>query len=128
MGDSQTEGAGDGTAGVNDLLRPDFDRGRDRAAPRGGLHAGPLGHQRIAEALAEVLELPGSSSGRAESLPQDPARQGAVAAVAAELRWVYGFLAPWLLRRVTGTSSGEGRVAKRPSLAPVAASALDSPV
>ncbi|MFE6925396.1 SGNH/GDSL hydrolase family protein [Nocardia sp. NPDC057663] len=96
------------------------------------LHASSLGHQRIADALAEVLELPGSDSAWTEPLPRDPAQRGAVAAVATELRWVTGFLAPWLLRRITGKSSGDGRVAKRPSLAPVEArtgsTVLDSPV
>ncbi len=44
-----------------------------------------------------------------------------VRAVGAELRWLAGFLGPWLLRRLTGRSSGDGRTAKRPLLRPVSA-------
>ncbi|MFD5177620.1 SGNH/GDSL hydrolase family protein [Nocardia sp. NPDC058379] len=95
------------------------------------LHASALGHQRIADALAEVLDLPGSGSAWTEPLSPDPAQRGVVAAVATEINWVTGFLAPWVLRRLTGKSSGDGRVAKRPTLAPVevrpGAVTLDSP-
>lgn len=83
------------------------------------LHATPLGHQRFADALAQVLHLPGSGNGWTEPLPSAAPQLGTAAAVTAELRWVTGFLTPWLLRRLTGRSSGDGRVAKRPHLGPV---------
>ncbi len=82
------------------------------------LHASELGHQRISEALAEALDLPGSSDAWTRALPPVPARPGGVAG---ELRWLAGFLGPWLGRRLRGRSSGDGRVAKRPELLPVLA-------
>lgn len=82
------------------------------------LHAGPLGHERIAAALAHALRLPGSDDTWADPLPPAPSITGPHAA-AAELRWLAGFLGPWLVRRLTGRSSGDGRTAKRPALLPV---------
>ncbi|MEU2255265.1 SGNH/GDSL hydrolase family protein [Nocardia xishanensis] len=83
------------------------------------LHAGPLGHQRIADALAYALRLPGADDRWTESLhPPLPAR-GALSTAANELRWAAAFLGPWLGRRLTGRSSGDGRTAKRPDLLPV---------
>ncbi|UYQ60249.1 SGNH/GDSL hydrolase family protein [Streptomyces peucetius] len=85
------------------------------------LHAGPLGHQRIAAAVAHALGLPGSDLAWTQPLPS-PAGTAAPAgrhALTAELRWAAAFLGPWLRRRVRGRSSGDGRTAKRPRLLPV---------
>ncbi|NEW39210.1 SGNH/GDSL hydrolase family protein [Nocardia cyriacigeorgica] len=83
------------------------------------LHASPLGHQRIADALAHALRLPGSDDHWTDPLqPPMPARSPLVTA-ADELQWVATFLGPWLRRRLTGRSSGDGRTAKRPELLPV---------
>ncbi|MCR0988563.1 SGNH/GDSL hydrolase family protein [Streptomyces albidoflavus] len=82
------------------------------------LHAAPLGHARIAAAFAHALALPGSDRGWAVPLPAVAPVRG-VRALAAEARWVAGFLGPWLGRRVRGHSSADGRVAKRPGLAPL---------
>ncbi|MCX5193889.1 SGNH/GDSL hydrolase family protein [Streptomyces sp. NBC_00249] len=84
------------------------------------LHASPLGHARIAAALARTLDLPGSDDTWSSPLPPRPARTP-VQAVAAELGWAAGFLGPWLGRRLRGTSSGDGRTAKRPALLPLTA-------
>ncbi|MFD9355053.1 SGNH/GDSL hydrolase family protein [Streptomyces sp. NPDC060031] len=82
------------------------------------LHASPLGHARIAAAFAEAVRLPGSDG--SWTLPLPPrALPTAAQAAAAELRWVAGFLGPWLGRRLRGRSSGDGRAAKRPELLPV---------
>lgn len=84
------------------------------------LHAGPLGHQRIAAAVAHALDLPGSDLAWTHPLPA--ARTTAPSrghALTAELRWAAAFLGPWLRRRVRGHSSGDGRTAKRPGLLPV---------
>jgi lysophospholipase L1-like esterase len=83
------------------------------------LHAGPLGHDRIAAAVAHALELPGSDADWADPLPTTaPARPS----ITAELRWAASFLGPWLARRLRGRSSGDGRTAKRPELLPMTAS------
>lgn len=82
------------------------------------LHASSLGHDRIAAALAEALGLPGSDDAWTRPLPPRAAPTG-LRAAAAELRWVGGFLGPWIGRRLRGRSSGDGRTAKRPDLLPV---------
>ena len=47
--------------------------------------------------------------------PLPPAPPRALrAAVAEEVAWVRGFVAPWIARRVRGRSSGDGRAPKRP--------------
>ncbi|WP_406635062.1 SGNH/GDSL hydrolase family protein [Amycolatopsis sp. WGS_07] len=82
------------------------------------LHANPLGHARIAAAVAHSLGLPGSDGSWSDPLP--PAvRRPAWRTAGAELRWLAEFLGPWLVRRLLGRSSGDGRTAKRPLLLPV---------
>ncbi|MCX5609818.1 MULTISPECIES: SGNH/GDSL hydrolase family protein [unclassified Streptomyces] len=82
------------------------------------LHVSPVGHERIAAALAEALRLPGSDD--SWTLPLPPlAAPGPLQAAGAELRWVAGFLGPWIGRRLRGRSSGDGRTAKRPELLPL---------
>ena len=82
------------------------------------LHASPLGHQRIAAALAHALALPGSNNDWTLPLPVAPSPTG-WSTTAAELRWATAFLGPWLGRRLRGRSTGDNRTAKRPRLLPV---------
>lgn len=82
------------------------------------LHANALGHERIAAALAQALELPGTDGAWAEPLP--PARPPSVVVRAVEeVRWTQRYFLPWVWRRATGRSSGDGIQPKRPQLAPV---------
>ncbi|MEU6919288.1 SGNH/GDSL hydrolase family protein [Streptomyces olindensis] len=90
------------------------------------LHAGPLGHARIAAAVVQALGLPGGDDKWALPLPAAATDVSAWRAVGAELRWAGTFLGPWIGRRLRGRSSGDGRQAKRPALLPVAASAGDA--
>ncbi|MCC9707495.1 SGNH/GDSL hydrolase family protein [Streptomyces sp. MNU76] len=83
------------------------------------LHAGPLGHERIAAAVAQALDLPGSDDTWTLPLPVEEAPVAAWRAVGAEARWIGTFLGPWLGRRLRGRSSGDGRQAKRPTLTPL---------
>ncbi|WP_106401284.1 SGNH/GDSL hydrolase family protein [Actinocorallia populi] len=83
------------------------------------LHASPVGHARIAAAMAHALNLPGSDGTWTSPLPPPPPAP-VWHSTAAELRWLAAFAGPWLARRLRGRSSGEGRTAKRPALAPVA--------
>lgn len=78
------------------------------------LHGNPEGHRRIAAAAAEALGLPGADHSWAAAFPSAPARRG----LSADAVWAARYLRPWLLRRLRGRSSGDGRVAKRPQLAP----------
>jgi lysophospholipase L1-like esterase len=80
------------------------------------LHLNALGHQRMAAALF-ALAAPDAPAPEDLALPsyeRPPLPQRA----AAELRWARAFLLPWIGRRITGRSSGDGRSAKRPVLAP----------
>jgi lysophospholipase L1-like esterase len=81
------------------------------------LHAGTLGHERIAAAMAEALGLEVAGPSWTELLPP-MARRGRHTAVAAEVMWARRYLTPWLVRRVRGRSSGDGRFPKAPELAP----------
>lgn len=79
------------------------------------LHASPMGHQRIADSMAHALELPGADDSWTHPLPAIP-NPPRLTVIRAELRWLGGFLGPWLGRRIRGVSSGTGRTAKRPEL------------
>ncbi|MCQ9129829.1 SGNH/GDSL hydrolase family protein, partial [Streptomyces hilarionis] len=83
------------------------------------LHASPVGHQRIAAAVAHALELPGSDDSWTRPLEPAAPAPGGLRTAADELRWATSFLGPWLVRRLRGRSSGDGRTAKRPQLLPV---------
>jgi lysophospholipase L1-like esterase len=82
------------------------------------LHAGPLGHERIAAALAHALGLDGADRSWAAPLPS-AVRRPPHALVTAEVIWAQRYFTPWLVRRIRGRSSGDGRVAKRPELTPL---------
>jgi len=82
------------------------------------LHASPLGHERIAAGLAYALGLDGTDRSWADPLPAVP-RRPPHALVTAEIIWAQRYFTPWVVRRLRGRSSGDGRVAKRPSLSPV---------
>ncbi|MER6914764.1 SGNH/GDSL hydrolase family protein [Streptomyces sp. NPDC000594] len=87
------------------------------------LHAGPLGHERIAAAMAHALGLPGSDD--TWTLPLTAPGPGAAGpspgwhTAAAEARWAARHLGPWAGRRLRGRSSGDNRTAKRPHLTAV---------
>jgi lysophospholipase L1-like esterase len=84
------------------------------------LHLGPLGHRAVA---IEVLDTLGVShdldlsdlSDPTGALGETPFRAGK----RADLEWVLRHAAPWIKRRITGQSSGDGVTAKRPTLEPI---------
>jgi len=79
------------------------------------LHFAPLGHHTIARAVLETL---GVEHGlEALTVPPLPARSWR-AARSEDLHWTREHLLPWIGRRITGRSSGDGRSAKRPDLSP----------
>lgn len=79
------------------------------------LHANSVGHERIAAALAHALDLPGSDDSWTRPLSRRP-RSMPHQLLRAEAAWTATHLAPWLLRRLRGQSSGDGVVPKRPEL------------
>ncbi len=85
------------------------------------LHLAPAGHQRVAAALLEALDVrdpvPGGAGWWRTPLPA-PGPLNAAGRIRDEARWVSGHLAPWVWRRLRGVSSGDGRTAKRPDLGP----------
>jgi lysophospholipase L1-like esterase len=81
------------------------------------LHLSPLGHARVAAAMAHAIGLPGSDD--TWSVPLAPLARRPWRTAGAEVRWIAGFAGPWIYRRLRGRSSGDGRAAKRPTLTPV---------
>jgi lysophospholipase L1-like esterase len=82
------------------------------------LHANTLGHTRIAAGLAQALGLERFDDSWAAPLP--PRARGTNGArVATELRGTRRYQVPWLIRRLSGASSGDGILPKRPTLTPV---------
>ncbi|GEB48239.1 SGNH/GDSL hydrolase family protein [Streptomyces cacaoi] len=82
------------------------------------LHLTAEGHRRVAEAVWQRLGLPAESDWDAPLPPATPppwARRRAE-----DLRFARVHLLPWIGRRLTGRSTGDGRSPKRPSLAPLA--------
>ncbi len=71
------------------------------------LHLNPLGHSRVA---ARVLAAMGVESDLPVAPAGDPRRPGVVE----EARYVGRYVLPWIGRRLTGRSSGDGRTPKHP--------------
>jgi lysophospholipase L1-like esterase len=89
------------------------------------LHLGPEGHRRVSLRACEVIGVPVDADWR-EPLPSAPlplpAYRGAPAWLAArrqDAHWARSYAAPWLHRRLTGVSSGDGIPPKRPDLLPL---------
>jgi hypothetical protein len=82
------------------------------------LHASTLGHERIAAALTEALGVDHADRAWAEPLPTAP-RPRPHALIAAEVRWAQRYFTPWIIRRLRGRSSGDGRSPKRPELSAI---------
>lgn len=89
---------------------------RDRRAwSEDRLHLSTQGHRRVALCAAETLGLEVAEDWR------DPwrAESSSTRRRSEDLRWLRDHVAPWLGRRLRGTSSGDGREPKRPELLPV---------
>jgi lysophospholipase L1-like esterase len=89
--------------------------------PGDRIHMTSEGHRRTALAAAAALGVPVAGDD-AWRTPLEPAPPRPVREVAAqELAWVRGFVLPWIGRRLTGRSSGDGRTPKRATPQPVPA-------
>ncbi|MGW4032077.1 SGNH/GDSL hydrolase family protein [Streptomyces sp. NPDC004838] len=80
------------------------------------LHLTAEGHRRVAEAVWQTLGLTAEGDWRTPLPPAAPV--GWAARRAGDLRFARQHLGPWIGRRLTGRSSGDGRPAKRPELLP----------
>jgi lysophospholipase L1-like esterase len=92
------------------------------------LHLTAQSHQRVALRACEVLGVPVTEDWRAPlaaDRPRTPVpastgdamtRAAWLAARREDARWAREYLAPWVSRRLHGTSSGDGVSAKRPAL------------
>lgn len=80
------------------------------------LHLTADGHRRVAEAVWQTLGLTAEDDWRTP-LPAS-VRPGWVARRTADARFAREHLGPWIGRRLTGRSSGDGRPPKRPDLLP----------
>jgi lysophospholipase L1-like esterase len=87
------------------------------------LHLTTQGHQQVAQRTCEVLGV-----GVTEDTPLPPpalppatqaSRSPWVAARRQDARWVREYAGPWLRRRISGNSSGDGVPPKRPDLLPL---------
>jgi len=93
------------------------------------LHLTSEGHRRVALRTCEVLGLPAESDWRVPLPPAPPdltpsgqpqsARALWLAARRQDAHWIQEYAAPWLRRRLRGTSSGDDTPAKRPDLLPL---------
>jgi lysophospholipase L1-like esterase len=104
----------------HDVVLVDNWRVREASDPRywdpDRVHLSPLGHHRAAMLVLDAL---GIEHGlEPPLLPQTDPLTGRDR-LRAELDWVRRFAAPWLHRRLTGRSLGDGVEPKRPTLAPI---------
>lgn len=85
------------------------------------LHANGVGHEYLMWGAALALGVPEARERldelKANAAPQE--RRGAIRETAAEAAWVWEHLRPWIVRRLKGTSSGDGISAKRPEMLPL---------
>jgi lysophospholipase L1-like esterase len=82
------------------------------------LHLGPLGHLAVAIEVLDTLAVPHDLA--VPDPEADPAAGGDFrAGRRAALEWAMRHAAPWIHRRITGRSSGDGVLPKRPGLAPI---------
>ncbi len=88
------------------------------------LHANTAGHIRIAAAMEQALGLEPAEDPWALLPPAPGVSRAAV--WRREALWMGRHAAPWIMRRVRGRSSGDGRSAKRPELAPVVLTEADT--
>ena len=82
------------------------------------IHPSQLGHERITQAALLALGLPETDPDWQVPLPPTE-RAGRREELRQHATWARTHAAPWVQRRLRGTSSGSELVAKRPELSPV---------
>ncbi len=77
------------------------------------LHLNPMGHDRVAQAVLETIDLPFDPSWRRPLAPAEPTHK--IIKVVVTGVWFATFALPWMWRRARGKSSGDGRTCKYPT-------------
>lgn len=77
------------------------------------LHLNSLGHARAAANVLAALEVPAPAAGAPDEVADELQRPRTA-------EYWREYVLPWIGRRLTGRSSGDGRTAKRPTLEPIA--------
>ncbi|RZT60684.1 lysophospholipase L1-like esterase [Microcella alkaliphila] len=77
------------------------------------LHLNSLGHARAAANVLAALEVPVPAAGAPDEVADELQRPRTA-------EYWREYVLPWIGRRLTGRSSGDGRTAKRPTLEPIA--------
>lgn len=80
------------------------------------MHMSPAGHQHLAIAALDAL---GVRHDLEEPVLADLPVMSRRERIAHDTRWAVAYLGPWIKRRITGRSSGDGLAPRRPSLQPV---------
>ena len=79
------------------------------------LHPNALGHHEIARAVLRTLDIPNDlRPQRPEPVPPRRWRE----ARREDLSWAREYFGPWIMRRIRGTSTGDGLTPKRPTFPP----------
>ena len=86
------------------------------------LHLNPDGHWRMAQGMLSLVSPDLADPTWEEPLPP-PLAESSGSRAMDEAEWVVRYLLPWVGRRLTGRSSGDGRSAKRPEYGPPPADA-----
>ncbi|MBO2453244.1 SGNH/GDSL hydrolase family protein [Actinomadura barringtoniae] len=81
------------------------------------LHLSPEGHRRMALRVAGVLGVPVEGDWREPWPPSESVRW--LDSRRDDIHWARTYLLPWIGRRATGRSSGDGRGPKRPTPSPL---------
>ena len=76
------------------------------------LHLNPMGHDRVAQAVLETINLPFDASWRTPLEPAEPISK--LVRTGVTTLWFITFALPWMWRRARGKSSGDGRSCKYP--------------
>lgn len=80
------------------------------------LHLGPLGHARVAANVLRALDVPVPAEWGVDEIAAEFAADPSGSRARSTAAYYREYVMPWIGRRLTGRSSGDGRVAKRPAL------------
>jgi lysophospholipase L1-like esterase len=79
------------------------------------MHLNAFGHARVASNVLQAIDVPVPESWRIEEVAEAPASIGS----RRDVGYYREYVLPWIGRRLTGRSSGDGRTAKIATLTPV---------